>query len=402
MTPNDSAQPRVPALGFASLFFALIAVGVGQTIVFAVLAPLGRDLGLAEVQVGAIISASSLVFFLASPIWGRVSDRWGRKPVMLIGLLGYTLGTLLFASMFGLGYAGLLSGLPLWLALILARMLQSCVMSATPPASSAWMADMTSPAERTAGMGRIGAANNVGAVLGPAIGGGLAVFGLLTPLWFAAGATLLAALAIARYLPRVGSRRTQHEPTARLRITDTRILPFMIIGFFMFMGFAVVQQTIAFRMQDVLVLTGQETARTVGISMMLSACASLLAQLVVVQRMGLSPLTLLRLGVVVMVTAFLLLASATSTGFFVAALAVMGFGMGLAAPGFTAGGSLAVTADEQGAVAGFSASIPALGFTAGPVLGTALYQWLPIAPYVFTALLFLPLMAYTWRLRLAA
>ncbi len=388
-------------MAYVSLYTALIAVGIGQTIVFAVLAPLGRDLGLAEVQVGAIISASSLVFFLASPIWGRVSDRWGRKPVMLVGLVGYTLGTLLFASLFSVGYAGLLAGIPLWLALIVARMLQSSVMSATPPASSAWMADMTTPAERTAGMGRIGAANNVGAVVGPALGGTLAAaFGLLMPLWFAAGITLVAAAGIAWWLPRVGSGRSQTGTPPRLRITDSRILPFMLVGFFMFMGFAVVQQTIAFRMQDVLELTGQETARMVGMSMMFSAAMSLLAQGVVVQRMNVTPLPLLRAGVIILIAAFLLLAAARQPSLFVIAMGVMGFGMGLAAPGFTAGGSLAVTADEQGSVAGLTASVPALGFTVGPLLGTALYQWLPGAPYLLTAALFVPLMLYTWRIRL--
>mgnify|MGYP001989458691 CR=1 FL=1 len=89
------------------LFAALVAVGMGQTIVFAVLAPLGREVGLSEVQVGGIIAGSSIMFFFASPVWGRVSDRWGRRRVMLVGLFGYTAGTLVFASVFQAALAGL-------------------------------------------------------------------------------------------------------------------------------------------------------------------------------------------------------------------------------------------------------------------------------------------------------
>jgi MFS family permease len=400
-TSDLVGSPTPPSLlALTTLLLALVAVGIGQTIVFAVLAPLGRELGLTEIQVGTIIAGSSLVFFLASPLWGRASDRWGRKPVILIGLTGYTLGTLVFASTFGLGYAGLLAGAPLWIALVLARMLQSSVMSATPPASSAWMADATESAQRTAGMGRIGAANNIGAIIGPALGGGLAVFGLLTPLWVAAAITLVAAVGVALWLP--SSRSPRHAEMAgqatRLRYRDDRIFPFMVVGFSMFMGFAVVQQTVPFRIQDVLLLSGQETARVVGVAMMGSAVASLIAQGVIVQRLAVAPLTLLRAGTLILIGAFMLLAGARQVPVFVAAMAVMGFGMGLAVPGFTAGASLAVRTDEQGAVAGLSSSVPALGFTIGPLAGTALYQWEPSVPYLFTAAIFVPLALYTLRL----
>ena len=69
-----------------TLLFSLVSVGMGFTVLFPVLAPLGREIGLSEFQITAIIAASSLTVFLSSPIWGRTSDQWGRKRVMLIGL----------------------------------------------------------------------------------------------------------------------------------------------------------------------------------------------------------------------------------------------------------------------------------------------------------------------------
>ena len=72
------------------LLTALISVGFGFTVLFAILGPLGREVGMSELQISSIIAASSLVVFLASPRWGRLSDRWGRKRVMVIGCLLYT------------------------------------------------------------------------------------------------------------------------------------------------------------------------------------------------------------------------------------------------------------------------------------------------------------------------
>ena len=71
-----------------TLLFSLVSVGMGFTVLFPILAPLGREMGLSEIQITTIISASGLVVFLTSPIWGRRSDAWGRKRVLLCGLFG--------------------------------------------------------------------------------------------------------------------------------------------------------------------------------------------------------------------------------------------------------------------------------------------------------------------------
>jgi MFS family permease len=390
----DTESPAFP-LVFAkrTLLFSLIAVGMGQTVLFAILAPLGREIGLSVLQIGAIISASSITVFMCTPIWGRASDRWGRKRVILIGLFGYTLGTIVFAAVFKSALMGLMPPTIAFFALVISRMGHASVMSATMPASSAYMADITDVATRTKGMGAIGAANNLGAILGPALGGGLAVFSLLTPLWFAAGITLATAIVVLIYLPDVPRQVFTGTPV-KMRRTDPRILPFMIVGVLMFMGFAIVQQTMAFRFQDVLSLTAVETARTFGLGMMLSAAASLFSQAVLVQRMDIRPFNLLRMAMPLLILAFLIMAVADSRTYLLGAMALLGLGMGLAGPGFMAGASLAVGPEEQGAVAGVASSCGPLGFTIGPLVGTALYSIEPVYPYIFTLIVYLPLMIF--------
>ncbi len=361
---------------------------------FAVLAPLGREIDLSELQIGAIISASSITFFLFSNLWGRASDRYGRRRVMLVGLLGYTLGSILFASAFYAGMVGLLAPSAAFVALTLTRMAQSSVMSATPPAATAMIADITTPETRTRGMGIIGAAQNVGAIAGPAVGGLIAIVSLLAPIWFAALLTFIAALLVSWLLVEPTFQRPSAD-AERLRFLDPRILPFVIMGVTLFVGFAVVQQTLAFRMQDLLALSGAETARTFGFAMMFSAAASLLVQVFIVQRLTLAPITLLRLAMPSLMLSFGLIATATSEIGFICAMTVLGFGLGLAGPGFVAGASVAVGNHEQGAVAGVTSSCPPLGFTIGPLLGTYLYQIDGQLPYLVALGMYLPLTVFT-------
>ena len=86
--PTSDPEPQQYKFARIILLVALVGVGFGFTVLFAILGPLGREVGLSELQISSVIAASSLTVFLASPRWGRLSDRWGRKPVMIFGLLG--------------------------------------------------------------------------------------------------------------------------------------------------------------------------------------------------------------------------------------------------------------------------------------------------------------------------
>ncbi|MBT3428448.1 MAG: MFS transporter [Gammaproteobacteria bacterium] len=366
---------------------------MGFSVLFPLLAPIGREMGLSEIQITSIIGCSALTVFIASPIWGRISDRWGRKKVLLTGLFGFSVGTFGFNWVLSLGLNGQLTGSSLFLALLFTRILHAAVMSATMPAATAYMADITTTATRTKGMGATGAANNLGSILGPAISG-LAVFSLLLPLWLMAIIAFFNGLFIWRFLPESPSptQLTNDQPKP-LSYSDARILPFIIVGVFLFMGFALVQQTMGFRFQDALGLSASETAKTFGIAMMFSAAASLIAQFFVVQRLNVKPFFLLKLAIPLLVAAFLLMAIFETRLWLTTAMMIQGFAMGLAGPGFMAGASLAVKSREQGSVAGIAASCGPLGFTFGPLLGGLLYQINPVLPYACAAGMYIFLFA---------
>ena len=365
---------------------------MGFTVLFPILAPLGREMGLSEIQITTIIGSSGLVVFLTSPILGRRSDAWGRKRVLLCGLFGFSAGTFLFNSVLYLGLAGILTGSLLFIALVIARVTHASVLSASMPAANAYMADITDAASRTRGMAAAGAANNIGTILGPAVAG-LAVISLLTPLWVMAAIAFLNGLFVWRFLEEPPKHQTP-VVRDRLKYSYPRILPFIIIGIAMFTGMGLVQQTMGFRFQDALGLSAAETAQNFGFAMMLSGASSLFSQAVIVQRFILAPFTLLRFAIPLLIVAFTMMALLETQLWLTIAMMVQGLGMGLASPGFTAGASLAVSPEEQGAVAGVAGSCGPLGFTLGPFIGGALYTLSPTAPYFFAAGLFLILFLF--------
>ncbi|MFN3713153.1 MAG: MFS transporter [Alcanivoracaceae bacterium] len=391
------------------LLLAVAVTGMGQTLVFAILPSLGRATGLADIQVGLIITCSSLAFALASPVWGRLSEYLGRRPVLVIGLSGYAGGTLLFALVFEAGLAGVARGWALLALLVLARVLQALVMAASPPAATAYIADVTSAAERTRGMGRIGAAHNFGTIVGPALGGALAVFGLVMPLYAVVLITASMAVVVWRRLPESPWILQRPRPARPFSLPDAiraslaayvdrRLLDVLLIGVSLFLCFAVVQQTLGFMYQDRFALSPAQGAAGVGVAMMLAAVTSLLAQAVIVQRLRWPPENLLRLAVPAIGIGSLILLFAPMQAVAAGAIALVGLGLGLGMPGVSSAASLRVGVEEQGAVAGMMSACPALGYILGPVVGTGLYQLWPLAPYVLVCVLVLPLGWAVWRL----
>ncbi|MFK8042260.1 MFS transporter [Congregibacter sp.] len=371
------------------LITALMATGIGQSLVFAILAPLGREVNLAEVQITSIIALSALVFAVASPYWGRLSDRIGRKPVILIGLIGYTVGTLLFTSVFMAGLAGVLSGLALYGVALVTRCSQSVVMSASSPSTTAYAADSTSTSERTAAMAKLGTANSLGMILGPAVSGALATLGLLAPLYFAGALSAAAAVLVWKALPSIPApQRLSHEKPKRLRFLDPRIRRFALTAIGLFTGFSAIQQTLGFQLQDQLELSGVETAQYTGAALMVSAVFTFVVQVTAMQRLKLPPHVFVRTGLAFMALGSLLVAGFANFTMLASGMALLGTGLGLSMPAITAGASIAVSPEEQGGAAGVISACPAVGFVSGPIIGGLLYPLAPFGPALFSAVMF--------------
>lgn len=161
------------------LFIVMFLVMVGFGIIIPVLPFYAEKIGASPTQLGMLMAVYSLMQLLFAPMWGRISDRIGRKPVMLIGIAGLALSFFLMAV-----------SSKLWM-LFAARIIGGLLSSANMPTTMAYVADITTPENRGKGMGMIGAAIGLGFVFGPAIGGIFSKTSLSLPFYIAGISSLI-------------------------------------------------------------------------------------------------------------------------------------------------------------------------------------------------------------------
>ncbi len=388
---SKAGEPRrgTPPTGgtrLGLLFLAVFGAYLGQFILFPVLPPLGRELGLSESQVGFLITTSALMLFVASPVWGRRSDMWGRKSVILFGLVAAAASLLAFAVVAQFGLAGALSVPAIFFSMLVVRgILYGLSIAAVPAPAQAYVADVTvGEKERTKGIAMIGAAQAMTLVLGPALGGLLAGISILAPFYFAPVVALAVAAVVWRRLPEP-ERRGDRTSSVRLSPLDGRMWPFLLAGFGMFLSLGTILITVGFLYQDRMSLSAEATAGTVGAALFAAGVVLMITQGVLVPRLGWPTLRLMRTGMPIGVLGFIVLMFAP--GFITLTLGMALLGLGFATPGYIAAPTLLVSANEQGSVAGLINSANALAFVVGPVLGTSLYQIFPELPFAAGAVL---------------
>jgi DHA1 family multidrug resistance protein-like MFS transporter len=185
------------------LFFTLTVVMLGFGIIIPLLPFYVEHFGGGGMAMGSLMSAFSVAQFIFSPIWGSLSDRYGRKPILMVGILGNALSHLLFAW-----------STELWM-LTASRALGGILSSATLPTAMAYISDSTSEKERGGGMGIVGAALGIGMVLGPGIGGMMAGMSLQAPFYFAAVLSVVALILVWFLLPE--SLSAEHRMTGKVK-----------------------------------------------------------------------------------------------------------------------------------------------------------------------------------------
>ena len=194
-------KPR-RAHGLLLLCAAQLVVGVGNSMLLALLPPLAREIKLPDASVGAIFSLSALIWVFASPFWGRVSDTRGRKPIIALGLAAYAVSMAGFGTVAAMGLAGWLSTGVMFIGLMLTRSIFGLVGSATSPAAQAYIADHTSPERRTEELATLTSAFAVGQTIGPGLAAAItAELGYIAPIAMVVALATIAAVVVYQRLP---------------------------------------------------------------------------------------------------------------------------------------------------------------------------------------------------------
>ena len=397
---DQSHNPNNPKQTYRLLFACLAIVGIGNSMLFAVLPPIARETGMPDWSVSAIFTLSALLWVLTSPVWGRMSDSKGRKPMIVMGLSAYALSTGTFTGIAAIGLMDHFHWLTLFLGLAAARLIFGAFGSATNPAAQAYVADTTTPEIRTREIAAVTSAFAFGSAAGPALAAGMiANMGLLAPLFATTTLAIIGALSARFFLPNIEitpAAKRSAAPSSVWRLAlNPSVRPWLLFGVILSAVTAVMFQQVSFYFIDRLGVTPREGATFSAVALALGAMAQIIAQLVLIPRLSLSPRGLIVWGCLITGAGAALTAFGDSFGTLSVAQALVGLGFGLARPGFTGGASLAVSQDDQGSVAGLVVAANGAGFVVAPLFGAGLYALVSHqAPFVLCALVLFMLAGY--------
>jgi multidrug resistance protein len=370
---NETAQPPVGKSPLLVIFTTVFLDLVGFGMIIPLVGIYGRHYGASGVELAVLGSVYSLMQFFFSPIWGRLSDRVGRRPILLLSLLGSTLSYFLFAFA---------NTLPL---IILSRALAG-VFAANISTAQAYIADVTEPKDRAKGMGLIGAAFGIGFTLGPPIGGiSTAKLGMSAPGMIAGtlcGLNLiLAFIRLKESLPAEIRLKNRAQGASRSRIAQIETLKRVIQDrplflpivstFFATFAFSNLEQVFSLLIQTRFGLETTDAAYRTGMVLMWSGILGAMIQGGFIRKWvpKYGEVKLAIAGFFIQGVAMVLFAHTPTYELFFLSAIPLALGSGLINPTLAALVSKRAHASEQGAVIGLKEGMSSLARILGPFCG---------------------------------
>lgn len=394
----NQSKPR--SVGTAVVLLTVFLDLLGFGIVIPLISVYGRHYGATSTELAVLGGIYSAMQFLFSPFWGGISDRVGRRPVLLISLLGSTL------SYFGFAFANSTE------VLILTRALAG-IFAANISTAQAYLADVTPPQERSKAMGMIGAAFGIGFTLGPPLGGiASAKLGLAAP-GIIAGTicglnTLAAWIRLGESLPRekrqvLTSAWRGPLPLASLRSAFRH--PFLgkllLVFFLVTFAFSNMEQTLSLAIQSKFDFATQEAGLKSGMVLMWAGLVGAIVQGGLMRRWGpkYGDFPLMRLGLVLAALMMAALPWAPTYGSYFVVILPLSLGVGLYSPSIYSAISKNAESHEQGLAMGLTQGIGSLARALGPFMGLWLFSRNHAFPFwLGSALYGVCFLAVTWWL----
>ena len=377
-TTAEGVETSAP---MGALMLAALTGTMAMMAFVAIVGPLVRRLELPEWVAGLSVTTGGLLWMLLARWWGGMGDRHGRKPVLVVGFAAFALVYLALAYGIDLALRRDITAAAALVLLVVARGLVGAFYAAVPPTAAALVADTTPPAARPAALAKLGSANALGLVLGPAAAGWLAGRDLALALYFAALLPLLALVVVALGLPS-GAQAAARPPGAPpMKLLDRRLRVPALTAFAAMGSVAIAQVLVGFFAIDRLNLSVVEGARVAGSSLAAVGCSLMVAQQLVMRLKHVPMGRWIGVGALIAGLGFFGVTLVTTQWQMLLSYAVMSFGMGMIFPNFQALAANAVLPHEQGAAAGTLSAAQGLGMVLAPLIGTMLYRVAPALPY---------------------
>jgi MFS family permease len=367
------------------IFFTVFIDLIGFGIVMPLLPLYSKEFGASGWMIGAIVGSFSLMQFGFAPWWGKLSDRVGRRPVLLVS----NAGSAIAYAMFGLA-SRFEGNTALWL--LLASRVFAGICGANLSVASAYIADVTPPEKRSKSMGLIGMAFGLGFILGPALGSfSAAKFGLSGPGYVAGVICALNFLFTSFFL--VESVKPSNEPKVRrVRFAQwAHTFQQPTVGFLVALYFFATFAFAAFEVTIGLLLEKRFDYGTDKVGYFITYCGLLSAFL---QGGGIGPLIkklgerkLLSIALVVVAVGLIMIPYVNTVGGLLVALAIFAAGSGIHRPPLFGLISILTPESEQGATMGVAQSAGSLARIVAPVFATTLYEVRADLPYIVCAII---------------
>lgn len=355
------------------LSFVMLVVMIGYGIAMPMMPFYIEMFGVGGRELGWMNSSYALMQLLCGPLWGLVSDRWGRKPVLSIGMLGYAVAFLLY------GLAQSFS------VLFIARVLSGILSSASTPSALAYISDHCAPEEKSKAMGQMGAMVGAGTILGPALGGLLSARSLALPFFAGSALALLAFLLVGIFLTEGREKRIPgwgEKKSAPVAGNDKTWLIYLhllrgpagillLLIFIMSFGMTNFQNLVGLYAVSKFELNTQQVSSIwmmMGV-MLIAVQGGLTGWLS--KKVG--ELALIRLGLIGGAIGFILVAAAPNYLSLMLAIAAFICALALIGPALNAHLSR-FGGDHQGVLMGLNSAMTSLGKVLGPLWGGYIYE----------------------------
>ena len=373
--------------GSSWLKFGLFTVGLGQSFVFVIVPPLARELGLSEVQTSSIFAFSAIGWALTSATWGRASDRYGRRNIAILGLLGYSASLIAMITTLFLVEKDLVDLVYLFPLLVFGRMLNGLLGSATRPASFAYVADISSEDKRTVKFARLESSFLIGTVAGPLIGGFLILISKETPFYIFSFLGVIASLGIYKNLEnKTPLKLNKRNLSKKVSWTSNTVCPFLFVASISSLCLASLIQTIGFYLFDTFPNI-DDLPVVISMTFALLSISTIVSQYIFTDAFPLSNNKLLIYGVILLSFSYTVMALYPKISIYYLSIIVNGLGGGMLRPAISSSLSLAQSPEYQGSVAGYLGSVYPIGHILTPVVAMPIYAYNPAYLYYFSSIL---------------
>ena len=379
--------------GSSWLKFGLFTVGLGQSFVFVLVPPLARDLGLSEIQTSSIFAISALAWATTSAFWGRTSDKYGRRNIAILGLVGYSISLIALITPLFLAQKNLLNVTLLFPALVLGRLINGLVGSATRPASFAYIADVTSKDNRTVKFARLESSFLLGTVAGPLVGGFLFLISNETPFYVFSGLAFIAAIGIYRKLDSVTKKKNTVKKLNKINWYSSTIWPFLAFAAVLSLCQASLLQSIGFYITD-LYSDFENLPTLISMTFALLSISTIVSQYIFTDAFPMNNFNLLLFGTLLLIFSYFTMAFYQTISVYYLSIIVLGFGFGMTRPALASSLSLAQSPENQGSAAGYLGSVIPIGHMTTPFIAMPIYSINPAYLYYFSSVLCITLIIF--------